>query len=190
MDADVCGCWPAPTAEPTSAPTATPTPVPAAEWWSGFALRYFNGFAGCNPEAGPGRTRCHGDTTPWYTMPGYGLVPKGEGCEALANPAACRANDTPGTPCGGAPSCDMDHMLCRRVAVGCGGREVGDPRGPLITWSGIDCAVQGNGYSFDCTGEPGAVYWIRSDPRPDVHDADGRPIPVQGSGSSLRAGMF
>lgn len=193
------------TAEPTATqpavtpePTATFTPVPAPTWVT--RLIRVNGFHGCNPDRGPGRTACHGDRTFWFTMPGFDVLSREDNCRisCARRPnggnclASCNRNDSTGTPCGGAPACDADHLSCERVRVGCNGHAWDDPRGSMLkaTGDGFSCSDADDHYGFDCTGTPGSQYMLCARPFADAHTADGTPILVQGTGEFCAAGVF
>jgi hypothetical protein len=192
---------PPPTPSPTEAPTATAAPTPTmtptpSAWVTRLTL--VNGFAGCNPDGGPGRASCHGDRTFWFAMPGFDVLARDVNCtiSCARRPgdtnciASCNRNDSPGTPCGGAPACDQDHLACERVRIGCNGRTWDDPRGSVLkATGGIEC-MDIDGYGFDCTGTPGASYMLCARPYADAHTADGVPIPVQGTGEHCTSGVF
>lgn len=187
----------------TVAPAATATPT-SSGWVT--TIKLVNGFGNCNPRASKAealaspRTRCDGDRTFLYVMPGYDIIPKGTGCAELwgNNPDPgylnkCLANDGPGTPCNGAAACDQDHLGCPRTAYGCNGRELGDPRGSILRVSSttVTCASEKNpGFSIECGGTSGDAYTICARPYPDPHDEQGNPLPVQGSGELCKSGWF
>lgn len=186
------------TATATSTPVPTPTPTPTSTGWVTRLIRV-NGFAGCNPYGGPGRTRCHGDRTFWFTMPDRDLLSVEVNCQisAARNPnivgylQKCLRFDSAGTPCGGAPACDQDHLSCERVRIGCNGKNWDDPRGSVLKVTGqIQCTEADNHYGFDCVGTPNSQYLICAHPFSDAHTEDGTPILVQGTGEFCQAGTF
>jgi hypothetical protein len=204
----ICGVpVPTPTVAPTSTVTATPSPSPTEASQATPTLtwevrqKFVNGFHGCNPRASEAealaspRTTCSGDRTALFEMPGFDLVPKGTGCQELAGTgfdvAACLRNDSPGTPCGGAPACDQDHLGCPRTWVGCQGQEWDTAKpspGSHLLWKGGVSCRDINGFAFVCTGTPGAVYEICSEPWPNATTVDGRR--VIGGRIHCRAGYF
>lgn len=160
----------------------------------------------------PVRMQCSGDRTAWYVLPNFEVVEKGAGCYDEPNgpcrpsctwPACpgecskCLNLDSPGTPCGHAPSCD-DHISCRRNFVGCGCPELGEEAcqkwdaftphpGSKLTVTGITCTDDG-GFAFKCEGAPGTPYTICTEPWPNARTIDGRPIP--GGEKHCASGIF
>lgn len=142
-------------------------------------------------ELYPARSRCEGDRTPMCEMPGFDYpgLPKATGCTelpyclAMAEPARgaciqnCMIHDSPGTPCGGAAACDLDHLICPRTFVGCQGKPRGDVNGSKLTWTGLTgCVEHANHYGFACTGMPGARYSLCTEPLPGARNEDGSPL--------------
>lgn len=133
-------------------------------------------------------------------MPGFDVLARDVNCaiSCARRPGdtncinSCNRNDSPGTPCGGAPACDDDHMACERVRIGCNGHSWDDPRGSILkaTGDGFTCTEAEDGYGFNCTGTPNSSYMLCARPYADPHTADGTPILVQGTGEWCTSGVF
>jgi hypothetical protein len=140
--------------------------------------RYPNGFAGCGPgkpyrDVGGGVVECDGDMTYWWQMPGYDVVPKCKTC----------AIDDPWMPCGGAPSCDDDHMACKRVEVGCGGRNWDNREGPdlAVTGTGLVSLDRWHPFLFTMRVKKGSLLTLTACFPKDFKTKDGLRVPIPGN---------
>lgn len=114
-------------------------------------------------------------------MPGYAQVPKGAGCERCGDPVDCVSKDSPyGMPCGGAPSCDNEHICCDRAQVGCQGSvewAVQVPPPIIRITPGFTCVTwPTNPYNFDCYGTNGHPYQICARLLPPLKSPEGHLI--------------